>query len=217
MAIITKGEKQILHYSGVADEAAALNFREFCKRHNVRGIEANQADLTKKIGELLNLPSEAAAAFAAGQAEREEEQGGTKVPPADILQTELYLLCGFEADTRDAVLKAMREEEVGQGALKAMATDSNIHWPLKRVLDDVSYENQIMSAYMELRKTLHVTSILIETVGLPPQAKEEFDLRHAKGMQIVESGQIPDDPVFLRQLTRELKILITMGEEERDE
>ncbi len=205
MAIIVSGEKQLLHYLGAEDEVARLNLREFCKRHSIRPIEASAKDLRTTISALLVLPETVSAADGV---EDEPDSDDSKYK-----NTELFLLSGFAPQDRDQLLKAMQEEELGKNALKAMATVHNIHWTLGHLLSDVSREHEIVSAYMELRKTLHVTGILIETVGLPPQAKEEFDVRYEKGKNIVESGMMPDNPELMRRLTRELKILITMGEE----
>ncbi|MGI6546609.1 MAG: DUF3783 domain-containing protein [Fastidiosipilaceae bacterium] len=207
MAIIISGEKQLLHFLGTEDEAARLNFREFCKRHSIRPIEASAADLRTKISTLLVL---AETVFEADSKDAEDEP---EFGDFEQKNTELFLLSGFNPQDRDQLLKAMQEEELGKNALKAMATKHNIHWTLGHLLQDVSREHEIVSAYMELRQTLHVTGILIETVGLPPQAKEEFDVRYERGKNIIESGMMPDDPELMRRLTKELKILITMGED----
>jgi hypothetical protein len=93
-----------------------------------------------------------------------------------------------------------------------MLTEQNAGWTLRRLLADVRREHEIMSAYMELRETVRMTGILIETVGLPPRAKQEFDLRYARAVAVTEGGQVPKDASLMRRLSKELQILITMGE-----
>jgi hypothetical protein len=207
MGILKTDERQMVHYLGRPDEVRSLNVREFCKRHAILLKSVGPAELDCIVGTFFDLPADEAGDGGATvdvQDPRTEE-----ALPADL---ELFLLSGFDAQNRDQVLKEMREDEVGQAALKAMLTEQNAGWTLRRLLADVRREHEIMSAYMELRETVRMTGILIETVGLPPRAKQEFDLRYARAVAVTEGGQVPKDASLMRRLSKELQILITMGE-----
>lgn len=226
MGIVTGIEERLmiyLHPESDGAEAVWLNVREFCKRHSLNLIRTGPADLERRLGDLTGIAKDLNRTFAAGdtdapgdtdsvEAFEAVETAGRKGADAEAPQQTLYLLCGFEPTARDRLLKAMREEEIGAGDLKAMATDSNLNWTLRHLLKDVAAEHEIMQAYMALRHTLRVMDVLIETVGLPPQAKAAFDERMAMARAMTADGRVPEDVETMRRLDRELKILITMGE-----
>lgn len=212
MGVVTGIEERLmiyLHPGSDGAEAVWLNVREFCKRHRLALIRTGPADLDRRLGDLTGIDE---------MPDRKPEAGAADGDPAGDESAEpkqtLYLLCGFEPAARDRLLSAMRAEEIGDGDLKAMATDNNLNWTLRHLLKDVAAEHEIMQAYMALRHTLRVMDVLIETVGLPPQAKAEFDERMAMAKAMTADGRVPEDVETMRWLDRELKILITMGESE---
>ncbi|MGI6077865.1 MAG: DUF3783 domain-containing protein [Fastidiosipilaceae bacterium] len=207
MSIISGLTKRLVYYVNPDQEHAItkqINMREFCKRHDIVLTLVERTELTDQLGYLSHIAEELDIELQSDNFTRDQP-----LPEYDLL-----LICGFEADERNELLKQLQEEEVARGALKAIATETNIHWTLEHILSDVAEEHIVIQAYMDLRETVRVGEIVTETTGLPPQARQAFDQRMDLAQKMLSSRQIPNEPDLMRQLARELKILITMGEEQ---
>ncbi|HHX38279.1 MAG TPA: DUF3783 domain-containing protein [Clostridiaceae bacterium] len=207
MSIISDVEKQLVYYIHPDAEHAItkqINMKEFGKRHNVKLTFAGAEDVSRQFGEISGIAQELGVQL----------QPDTYTSDNPLPETDLILICGFDGDDRNQLLQDLQAEEVGRNALKAMATDTNIHWTLRHILTDVAEEHVIVQAYMDLRETVRIGEIVTETTGLPPRAKEAFTQRMELAQKIMASKQIPNEPDLMRRLANELKILMTMDDEE---
>lgn len=209
MAIIENIPKTLFVYVSPARDDADVelyNAKAFCQQNGIRLIAATEGDLDVQLGRITGIAEEIGL-------ELKEDCYTTDKP---LPENHLFIFGGLDATSRNGVLKAMSEAALGKGALKAMVTENNLNWTLRHILIDVAEEHEIMSAYVELHKTVQIMDVLIETVGLPPQAKEAFDERMKLAKAITETGNVPPDANYMNTLVKELKFLITLGEEDEE-
>ncbi len=208
MAIISNVEKCVLFYAGTGEEQEAdrVNAAAFFNHRGVELILPRPADAGRLMGELSGLA----------------EQLGLALQPDDFLlpqealtpTRQLYWLAGFDRAECTALLKEMAAEGLGGEALKAMATDQNLHWTLAHLIYDVNLEHELIGAFMELRQTVQQTEVLAETVGLPPQAEAAFTERLKLAKAMISADRIPEETDLMRRLSQELKMLVTLGMED---
>lgn len=103
------------------ENRTALN--EVCRELGIRLVQADEADLEKTLGQLLDLPG--------------RYPTGLTVPKGDFAPA--LILHGLADAQLDRCLALLREKGISI-PLKAIVTDSNRQWPLAVVLQELTEE-----------------------------------------------------------------------------
>ena len=202
MAIIPLPEPKLLLYipsQHAEAEVTYYNTKSFCAQFGCELCVVHETDLDRQLGDILDLFELLKICPLPDQ-----NQPTETAPP----QVFLFMLCGFEAKAREALLKGLRKAGLGKGDLKAMVTPNNIHWTLRHILTDVQLEHEIMTAYMSLRETVRVVEILNERVGLPTDVQAHFDETFAEAYQLLSQEEVPTDIAKMQDLEKRLKFLM---------
>ena len=80
--------------------------------------------------------------------------------PGPVLSPAVILLRGFDRDSLDPVLLAIRQAGLSHQPLKAMVTPTNWNWKLGDLYEELQQEQQVMGALIRLKK-------LRDTMPLP--------------------------------------------------
>ena len=144
MAIMSDVNKCVVFYAGSEEERQVdcLNARAFFNHRGIDLILAGPAETDRQMGEISGLAEELGISLQADDFVLPEA--------AKCLEKQLFWLAGFDRAECTSVLKEMAGEGVGPKALKAMATDKNLHWTLAHLIYDVAMEHELITSFMEL-------------------------------------------------------------------